>query len=156
MVLGKALTGGMLTLAATLVKQKIYEQFLKPDLDSALMHGPTFMGNPLACASANASLDLFENNSYEKKVKRIEQILQQELLVLEKNPAVAKVEILGAVANVRLQKTDWQKNIQLRQQAIKTGVFLRPFADCLYTMPPLVIKTHELKKICKTIRLLIE
>ena len=66
LVLGKALTGGMLTLAATLVNQKIYEQFLKPDLDLALMHGPTFMGNPLACASANASLDLFENNLYEK------------------------------------------------------------------------------------------
>ena len=156
LVLGKALTGGMLTLAATLVNQKIYEQFLKPDLDLALMHGPTFMGNPLACASANASLDLFENNLYEKKVKKIEQILQQELLVLEKNPAVKKVEILGAVANVRLQKTDWQKNMQLRQQAIKLGVFLRPFADCLYAMPPLVVKTHELKKICKTIRLLIE
>ncbi len=155
LVLGKALTGGMLTLSATLVNQKIYQQFLKPDLDSALMHGPTFMGNALACASANASLDLFENNSYDRKAKKIEQILQQELLCLANNQNVRKVEILGATANIKLQKTTWEQTLQLRQQAIKLGVFLRPFADCLYTMPALTIKSYELKKVCKAMKLLV-
>lgn len=147
LVLGKALTGGMLTLAATAVNEKIYQKFLSSDLDFALMHGPTFMGNALACSAANASLDLFEKNNYELKVQKIEQIFKQQLQSIDN----LKVDILGAVASIRLQKINWQKILEIRAFAIKNGVFLRPFGDCLYAMPCLTIKSYELKKITKVI-----
>ncbi len=84
MVLGKALTGGFMTLAATITTDEVFNKFLSNDLDAALMHGPTFMGNPLAASAANASIELFLEENYEKKVQNIERILHNSLNKLKK------------------------------------------------------------------------
>ena len=150
LVLGKALTGGMLTLSATLTSKEIYQKFLGDSLDLALMHGPTFMGNALACAVANASLDLFEKNNYQLKVKKIENFLNQQLKKFTKIPKVKNVRVIGAIGVIEIE-TSWQEIKLMRQQFIEHGVFLRPFADCIYLMPQLNIKISELKKIIEAI-----
>jgi adenosylmethionine-8-amino-7-oxononanoate aminotransferase len=154
LAVGKALTGGTVTLAATLVKAEIFEKFLGDSLNLALMHGPTFMGNPLACAAANASLDLFEKENYEKKVLAIEVFLKKELAKCRNLRNVKEVRVLGAIGVVELednQETGWKKMLELRKKFIANGVFLRPFANCIYTMPALNIKKSELKKITEVI-----
>jgi len=150
LVLGKALTGGMLTLSATLTSKEIYQKFLGDSLDLALMHGPTFMGNALACAVANASLDLFEKNNYQLKVKKIENFLNQQLKKFTKIPKVKNVRVIGAIGVIEIE-TSWQEIKLMRQKFIEHGVFLRPFADCIYLMPQLNIKISELKKIIEAI-----
>ncbi len=144
LTLSKALTGGTIGLAATLVSKKIFEKFLGDSLDLALMHGPTFMGNPLACAAANASLDLFEQEDYTKKTAEIEKILRVELKDF-KNPRV-----LGAIAAIDIE-ADFEKIIELRKKFIASGIFLRPFGSCLYLMPALTITKSDLKKITNSI-----
>ena len=146
LVLGKALTGGLMTLAATLVSEKIFEKFLGNSLDLALMHGPTFMGNPLACSAANASLDLFEKINYEKKVSEIESFLQKQLEKCRHFKNVKDVRVIGALGVVEIEG-DFKKMLALRQEFITEGIFLRPFANCIYIMPALNIKKSELKKI---------
>jgi adenosylmethionine-8-amino-7-oxononanoate aminotransferase len=152
--LGKALTGGTLTLAATLVREEIFEKFLGNSLNLALMHGPTFMGNPLACAAANASLDLFEQINYEQKVLEIEKFFKKELEKCRNLKNVKDVRTLGAIGVVELednQETGFKKMLELRQTFVKNGVFLRPFANCIYAMPALNIKKVGLKKITDAI-----
>ncbi len=144
LTLSKALTGGTIGLAATLVSKKIFEKFLGDSLDLALMHGPTFMGNPLACAAANASLDLFEQEDYTKKTAEIEKILRVELKDF-KNPRV-----LGSIAAIDIE-ADFEKIIELRKKFIASGIFLRPFGNCLYLMPALTITKSDLKKITNSI-----
>lgn len=151
LILGKALTGGMLTLAATLTSKRIFKKFLGNSLDLALMHGPTFMGNPLACAAANASLDLFEKENYVKKVSEIEKILQKQLEKCRDLKNVKEVRVLGAVGVVELKKSDFTKIIALRKKFIASGIFLRPFANCIYVMPPLNIAKSDLQKITNSI-----
>jgi len=155
MVLGKALTGGVMTLAATLATDEIYNQFLSDDLDNALMHGPTFMGNPLACAAANASLDLFEKNNYEKKVNRITQILCYELEKCRNLKSVKDVRVLGAIGVIETD-FNWQKMFELRLEFVKESIWLRPFANVIYVMPPLIIQEDDLIKItdaiCKVLK----
>lgn len=144
LTLSKALTGGTIGLAATLVSKKIFEKFLGDSLDLALMHGPTFMGNPLACAAANASLDLFEQEDYTKKTAEIEKILRVELKDF-KNPRV-----LGAIGAIDIE-ADFKKIIEMRKKFIASGIFLRPFGNCLYLMPALTITKSDLKKITNSI-----
>ena len=146
LVLGKALTGGLMTLAATLVSEKIFEKFLGNSLDLALMHGPPFLGNPLACSAANASLDLFEKINYEKKVSEIESFLQKQLEKCRHFKNVKDVRVIGALGVVEIEG-DFKKMLALRQEFITEGIFLRPFANCIYIMPALNIKKSELKKI---------
>jgi adenosylmethionine-8-amino-7-oxononanoate aminotransferase len=154
LVLGKALTGGMMTLAATLATEEIFSAFLGDDLNSALMHGPTFMGNPLACAAANASLDLFEKNNYAKKVAEIEKILKIELEKCRNLKNVKDVRTIGAVGVVEVDLK--QKEIsELRKKFVAEGIFLRPFGNCIYVMPPLTITKSELRKITDSIFLLL-
>lgn len=150
LILGKALTGGFLTLAATLVNKNIYEKFLGKSLDLALMHGPTFMGNALACAAANASLDLFEKNNYAKKVLAIEKILKCELEKCRTIKKVKDVRIFGAIGVVEIDLT-LEEIFYLRQEFIKHGIFLRPFSNVIYVMPALTIKPSQLKKITDSI-----
>lgn len=150
LILGKALTGGMMTLAATLTSKKIFEKFLGNSLELALMHGPTFMGNPLACAAANASLDLFEKTNYEKKVLDDEKFLKKELEKCRGLKNVKDVRVLGTIGVIEIN-ADWKKIIELRKKFIAKGIFLRPFADCIYVMPALNIKRSHLKKITDTI-----
>ncbi len=150
LIVGKALTGGTMTLAATLVSQEIFNNFLGTSLDSALMHGPTFMGNPLAASAANASLDLFESENYAGKVENCEKILKSELTKCRNLKNVKDVRVLGAVGAVEIEG-DFQKMLSLRKKFVEAGIFLRPFANCIYTMPALNIKKSELKKITDAI-----
>lgn len=148
LTVGKALTGGVVGLSATLTSNKIFEKFLDNSLDKALMHGPTFMGNALACACANASLDLFENQNYQEKVEKIAKILQKDLKKFEKFEKVKEVRIIGAIGAIEIE-TNWEEIKILRQKFIEKGVFLRPFGNVIYIMPPLNISDKDLKIILK-------
>lgn len=150
LVLGKALTGGTISLAATLVQNHIFEAFLSDSLDSALMHGPTFMGNALASAAANASLDLFETVDYPANVLTIETILKTELEKCRNITIVKDVRVLGALGVLELDVV-WEDILDLRQKFVKDGVFLRPFGNCLYIMPALNIEESDLKIITGSI-----
>ena len=151
MILGKALTGGFMTLAATIVTDTIYNQFLGNELKFALMHGPTFMGNPLACSAANASINLFSKNNYPQKVKKISDILNKELEKCRNLPTVVDVRVLGAIGVVEIECLQWENILKLRKEFIKEGVWIRPFSNIIYIMPPLIIKEEELIKITNTI-----
>ncbi len=149
--LGKALTGGMMTLSATLTTSEIYQSFLGNNLDLALMHGPTFMGNPLACSVANASLDLFTQEDYVKKVADIEKILQRDLLPIKNFKKVTDVKILGAIGVIYIS-LEWLEILKLREDFIKKGVFLRPFGNLIYLMPALNIEHQQLRIIIDKIK----
>ena len=155
LVLGKALTGGMITLAATLVGDRIYEAFLGDSLDLALIHGPTFMGNPLACSAANASLDLFLSGAYEQKVLEIEREFISGLESVKSVAGVVEVRVLGAIAAIEMDEklVGWPKIKELRKKIIESGVYLRPFGNCIYAMPPLNIKIQELKKVIEAMKI---
>jgi adenosylmethionine-8-amino-7-oxononanoate aminotransferase len=141
--LGKALTGGTLTLSATLTSDAVFSAFLSDDPDMAFMHGPTFMANPLACASANASLDLFASEPRLKQVERIEAHLVQALALCESLPHVVDVRVKGAIGVVQLDKAHMDK-AWLKQRFIEEGVWLRPLEDVIYLMPPFTISPEEL------------
>jgi adenosylmethionine-8-amino-7-oxononanoate aminotransferase len=149
--IGKALTGGMMTLSATLTTNEIYQSFLGESLDLALNHGPTFMGNPLGCSVANASLDLFEQENYQIKVSEIEKIMIAELSSIKKFKRIKDVAVLGAVGVVYLD-ISWQETLKLRSDFIKKGVFLRPFANNIYLMPSLNISKEQIIIICNSIK----
>ena len=150
-VLGKALTGGFMTLAATVTTDEIFNGFLNEQPKFALMHGPTFMGNPLSCSAANASIELFATIDYEQKVKKIADILKRELEKCRQLPIVKEIRILGAIGVVEIEPLKWEELLQLRADFVKEGVFLRPFDDVVYVMPPLVIKEVELTQITDAI-----
>jgi len=141
MVLGKGLTAGYLGLSATLATDKIYNSFFK----EAFMHGPTFMGNALACSVALASLEIFEQENYLQKIARINEILKEELLGFEAK-GVRETRVLGACGVIETETEDAHKGIQ--DFAAARGVWLRPFLRVVYTMPPYVISEDELMKVC--------
>ncbi len=144
--LGKALTGGMCSLGATITTQEIFKAFLSDHLENALMHGPTFMANPIACSAANASLDLFERDNYVDKVRLIEQQLKCGLEHCIKYDKVIDVRIKGAMAAIEVQ-ANWNKICELRQKSVELGVWLRPLMPVIYLMPPFVISENELSKL---------
>lgn len=150
MCIGKALTGGTMTLAATLTREEIYSAFLSDDPEAAFMHGPTYMANPLACAAANASLDLFENEPRLKQVEAIEAQLQKELAACEGMDGVIDVRIKGAIGVIQLEKSRMDK-AQLKARFIEEGVWLRPLEDVIYIMPPFVITPEELWKLTSAV-----
>jgi adenosylmethionine---8-amino-7-oxononanoate aminotransferase len=144
MCIGKALTGGYTTLAATLCNNKVSDGICNGS-NSVFMHGPTYMANPLACAAANASISLLLNNRWQKKVAAIEKQLVAELEPCRKLPSVADVRVLGAVGVVELtQKADLAV---LQSQLMAQGVWLRPFGNTLYLMPPFIISENELRQL---------
>lgn len=146
--LGKALTGGYLPLAATVASTEIFDAFLDDDPGKALMHGPTFMGNALACAAANASLDLFEREPRVEQAKNIERHLQAELASLKGKPNVVDVRVMGAIGVVELKQLD---RLALRQKFVDRGVWIRPFGNIVYTTPPLTITSEELSRLTRAI-----
>lgn len=150
LILGKALTGGFCTMAATITTDEIFNQFLSDDLDNALMHGPTFMGNPLAAAASNASIELFESEDYEEKVRNIEKILKNELKKLENHKKIKNTRVLGAIGVLQID-TNLEEIFKLREYFTQNGIWLRPFADVIYIMPPLTISNEELLKITNSI-----
>ena len=140
--LSKALTGGTLPLAATVARRHVFEAFLSDDPAAALMHGPTYMANPLACAAANASLDLFASEPRLAQVAAIERQLNEQLAPCRKLAGVADVRVKGAIGVVELSGAiDLDA---LRQRFIESGVWLRPFGKVVYLMPPFVIAPEDL------------
>lgn len=148
MTVGKALTGGHVTLAATLVSDRVAET-VSSGRPSAFMHGPTYMANPVACAAACASLDLFAASDYKLKMAAIEKAFREGLAGVERLENVADVRILGAAAVVELKGMPSREVID---DVIDThGVWLRPFAKFAYAMPPLVSDAAAVKRICEAL-----
>jgi adenosylmethionine-8-amino-7-oxononanoate aminotransferase len=144
MCVGKALTGGYLTLAATLCTTEVAEAISAGE-GGGLAHGPTFMGNPLACAVANASLRLLGGEDWRSRVRVIESGLRDGLEPLRGVPGVADVRVLGAIGVVQLDHpVDMAK---ATAAAVGTGVWLRPFRDLIYTMPPYVADDSDVARI---------
>ena len=140
--LSKALSGGTLPLAATVARRHVFAAFLADDPAAALMHGPTYMANPLACAAAHASLDLFASEPRLAQVAAIEAQLAAELAPCRDIPGVAAVRVKGAIGAVELSgPVDLGA---LRRRCIELGVWLRPFGKLLYLMPPFVIEARDL------------
>jgi adenosylmethionine-8-amino-7-oxononanoate aminotransferase len=139
--LGKALTGGTLPLAATVAQRHVFDAFLDDDPGRALMHGPTYMGNALACAAANASLDLFESEPRVAQAIAIGRYLENALEPLRQVTGVVDVRVMGAIGVVQLEHLD---RMALRQAFIERGVWIRPFGNIVYTTPPLTIDDTDL------------
>ena len=148
--LSKALTGGTLPLAATIARKKVFEAFWSDDPDDALMHGPTFMANPLACAAANASLDLFEREPRLDQVAKISGALAAGLEPCRKLPGVKDVRVKGAIGVVELDRIDDLN--ALRQRFVAEGVFVRPFGTVVYLTPAFTIAEDELAKLTDAVR----
>ncbi len=142
--IGKALTSGTLSLAATLATEGIFREFLSDDPEFAFMHGPTYMANPLACAAAHASLDLFEREPRLEQVEHIEAQLREALVPCRAMKGVKDVRIKGAIGAVELEHMDKER---LRARFIEEGVWLRPLENVIYIMPPFVISSDDLKKL---------
>jgi adenosylmethionine-8-amino-7-oxononanoate aminotransferase len=150
MCIGKALTGGTITMGATIATEEVFQAFLSDDRDAALMHGPTFMANPLACAAANASLDLFEREPKAERVKHIEARLREGLDPCRTMAGVVDVRVRGAIGVVQL--AEGIDVYALRPRFVEQGVWIRPFKDVVYLMPPLVIRDDELDVLTQAVR----
>ena len=146
---GKGLTGCSVGLAATIATAKVYEPFHSDRWEAALMHGPTFMGNPIACAAANASLDLFEQEARLDQVSAIESSLRERLAVLIDCQNVESVSCLGAVGAVRMEnEIDVSKAVA---GFVDQGVWIRPIRDSVYLAPAFTIEESELGKLCDSV-----
>ncbi len=149
MAVSKAMTGGTMALAATIAGARVYDGFLSEDPAHALMHGPTFMGNPLACAAANASLDLFERDPRLAQVAAIESHLREGLEPCRGLAGVVDVRAKGAIGVVQvadLRDLDW-----LKQRFLEAGIWVRPFEDIIYLTPPFVIGEADLAALTESL-----
>jgi adenosylmethionine-8-amino-7-oxononanoate aminotransferase len=143
--LSKALTGGTMALAATVASDRIFDGFWSDDPGHALMHGPTFMANALACSAANASLDLFEREPRLAQVAEIEQGLKDGLAPVAEIDGIADVRVMGAVGVVQLEKLNDPKALQ--RACVEAGIWVRPFRDIVYLTPAFTIGAEDLAQV---------
>lgn len=149
MCVGKGLTGGFMTMAAMMTTKNISDTISNSEI-GVIMHGPTFMGNPLACCVANASIDLLISTPWEEKVKHIETTFKNELEELRKHPLVADVRNIGAIGVVELKDPSYAGFIQ--DECVKNGVWIRPFGKLIYSIVAYTITKDELQKILSAIK----
>lgn len=153
MTVGKALTGGYMTMAATLCTEKVSQAISEK---GPIMHGPTFMANPLACAAGNASLDILATGQWQSQVAHIERKLQDGLSPCAELPNVVEVRVLGAIGVVELREPVVMAEDQPR--FVDEGIWVRPFGKLVYIMPPYIISEEELhflcEKVCKVVALI--
>lgn len=141
MCVGKAMTGGYLTLAATLTTKEISDSISQGD-PGVFMHGPTFMANPLACTAAITSIKLLLESDWQANIKRIEQGLDAGLSVCRNFEGVQDVRVLGAIGVVEMKQSVDMKNIT--EKFVDVGVWIRPFGKLVYLMPPYIINDEDL------------
>ena len=149
LVLGKALTGGYIGHAVTVANHKVYQAFYSDNDRHALMHGPTFMGNALACAVALKGIEIFERENYMDKIRRIEEISHREMDGFS-DPRIREIRIMGGCTCIEVHDSKTLEGFQ--QFAYERGVFSRPFLKYMYAMVPYIIEENDLVKIFDTMK----
>lgn len=145
---GKALTGGVLTLAATACTERVAEDICRDNL--VFMHGPTFMANALACAVANAALDLLEQGSWRQQVAGLENALRTGLAPCAAFPGVADVRVLGGIGVVEMCQV--VNTAALQAYFVEQGVWIRPFNKLIYLMPPYISPVRDVARLCGAVQ----